>query len=67
MLCLIFSAGILSVSTAELPLGELKLPPRFQVELYAQVENARQMALGDKATVFVGSRNAGKVHASGRN
>lgn len=63
MLCLILSAGILSVSTTELPLGELKLPSGFHVELYAQVENARQMALGDKATVFVGSRNAGKVHA----
>ncbi len=63
MLCLILSAGILPVVTAELPLDELKLPSGFEIELYAQVDNARQMALGDKGTVFVGSRNAGKVHA----
>ena len=63
MLSLLLSAGILSVSTAVMPLEELKLPSGFNIELYAQVENARQMALGDKGTVFVGSRNAGKVHA----
>jgi len=63
MLTLILSAGILPVLTAGLPLDELELPPGFEIELFAQVENARQMALGDKGTVFVGSRNAGKVHA----
>lgn len=63
MLSLLLSAGILSVSAAELPLDTLELPPGFQLELYAQVENARQMALGGKGTVFVGSRKAGKVHA----
>ena len=63
MLYLILSAGIFSLFTAEPPVDELKLPAGFDVELYAQVENARQMALGDKGTVFVGSRNAGKVHA----
>lgn len=63
MLSLLLSAGILSVFTAELPLETLKLHPGFQLELYAQVDNARQMALGEKGTVFVGSRHAGKVHA----
>ena len=61
MLTLILSAGMLPVVTVELPLDELELPPGFEIELYAQVDNARQMALGDKGTVFVGSRNAGKV------
>ncbi len=38
--------------------------PDFSIEIYAQdVENARQMALGDGGTVFVGSRKAGKLWA----
>ncbi|NHZ45971.1 PQQ-dependent sugar dehydrogenase [Nitratidesulfovibrio liaohensis] len=46
----------------DLPLGELRLPPGFTVELYARVPNARQMALGTR-TLFVGSMRAGLVHA----
>lgn len=47
-----------------LPLKKLKLPAGFEIEVYASdVKNARQMALGDKGTVFVGSRGAGLVHA----
>jgi len=47
---------------ADLSLDTLKLPPGFQIELYAQVPNARQMALG-KTHLFVGSMRAGKVYA----
>ena len=47
-----------------LDLGQLTLPPGFQISVYAEnVENAREMALGPRGTVFVGSRLAGKVHA----
>lgn len=35
----------------------------FEIELYALLDNAIQIALGGRGTVFVGSRNAGKVHA----
>ena len=36
----------------------------FRVDVFAeQVENAREMALGPRGTVFVGSMRAGKVHA----
>lgn len=49
---------------ATLPLTDLVLPPGFKISLYAgDVDNARQLALGDKGTVFVGSRKAGKVYA----
>src|SRR5690606_7810954 len=49
---------------AKLPLDTIKLPPGFSIEVYAaDVPNARQMALGDKGTLFVGSRQAGRVHA----
>jgi len=46
-----------------LPLESIKLPPGFSIELVARVENAREMALGAKGTLFVGSMQAGKVHA----
>ena len=47
-----------------LPLEKIKLPPGFAIDVYATgVENARQMALGDNGTLFVGSQQAGRVHA----
>ena len=48
---------------APLPLDKLHLPPGFSISIYAEVENARQLALGRNGTVFVGSFRAGKVHA----
>ncbi len=51
-----------SVHAASLPLSSLTLPPGFQIELFARVPNARQMALG-KTMLFVGSMRAGKVYA----
>lgn len=49
---------------ADVPLEKLKLPDGFKIELYADdVPNARHMARGDKGTLFVGSRRAGKVYA----
>ncbi len=45
-------------------LALIKLPPGFEIQLFAEnVENARQLALGDHGTVFAGSRKAGLVHA----
>ena len=46
-----------------LPLADIKLPPGFVIDVYARVPNARQMALGSNGTLFVGSREAGLVHA----
>jgi glucose/arabinose dehydrogenase len=46
------------------PLGELTLPKGFHIAVYSdQVPQAREMALGSKGTVFVGSMDAGKVYA----
>jgi len=47
----------------ELPLEQIKLPPGFRIEVVARVANAREMALGAKGTLFVGSMQAGKVYA----
>ena len=42
----------------DLPLDQIKMAPGFKIELFATgVTNAREMALGSKGTVFVGSRN----------
>jgi len=47
-----------------LPLEKIKLPPGFSISIYATgVRNAREMALGSKGTLFVGSMNAGDVYA----
>jgi glucose/arabinose dehydrogenase len=45
-------------------LNEIQLPSGFQIDVYAdKVENARSMAIGDKGTLFVSTRKAGKVYA----
>ena len=45
-------------------LKNIKLPPGFSISLYASgVNSARQMAWGDKGTLFVGSFGVGTVYA----
>jgi glucose/arabinose dehydrogenase len=47
-----------STASPDLPLNLIKLPQGFTIEVYASgVANARELALGPKGTVFVGSRN----------
>ena len=42
----------------------LKVPSGFKIEMYATgLENARTLVLGDKGTIFVGTRSAGKIYA----
>ncbi len=53
-----------SASAQKLPLEKIKLPPGFEISVFADnVPNARAMALGDKGTLFVGSMRAGRVYA----
>lgn len=48
----------------KLPVAKLKLPKGFKLEVWASgIPNARTMRLGDKGTIFVGGRFAGKVFA----
>lgn len=43
---------------------DIVLPAGFEIHVYADnVDNARSMVLGDKGTLFVGSRMAGNVYA----
>lgn len=51
-------------SSSKLPLEQIKLPEGFIISIYADdVENARGMALSPSGTLFVGSRDEGKVYA----
>jgi len=60
----IIAALLLSILSFSLFAEKLIVPDGFKIETFASdVGNARQMALGDKGTVFVGSRRAGKVYA----
>ena len=48
----------------KLPMETLKVSPGFQLSIYANnVPEARQLAVGDKGTVFVGSLKSGNVYA----
>jgi glucose/arabinose dehydrogenase len=48
----------------EATLKKIKLPKGFQISLYASgVNSARQMAWGDKGTLFVGAFSVGNVYA----
>jgi len=54
----------LATAPDKLPLDKLKVPAGFNLEVYAAgMANARSLALGDKGTVFVGSRTVDKVYA----
>lgn len=56
--------GLLSIFNLPAAIEKLNVRPDFSISLFASdVENARQMVLGDKGTVFVGSRGEGKVYA----
>src|SRR5262245_38002337 len=61
--------GVLFVVTPEytasaVPLAKIKLPPGFSMSIYARdVPDARAMTLSPSGTLFVGTRQAGKVYA----
>ena len=44
-------------------LATIHLPEGFVIEPFAEVPNARQMAWGEKGTLFVGTRREGRVFA----
>src|SRR5690349_708354 len=49
--------------TGKLPLDKIKLPAGFSIEVWAEVPNARGLALGKNGTVFAGSMDEGNVYA----
>lgn len=65
----ILSAAVLSslftTPSQAQELEKLVMPDGFSIEVYARIPNARQMALGDDGTVYVGTRGdrGGRVFA----
>jgi glucose/arabinose dehydrogenase len=54
----------LPAAADKLPTAKLKLPPGFNIEVYASgIANTRSLRVGDKGTVFVGTRLGNKVTA----
>ena len=64
--CIVAAFGLLLSPAAGSPeerrLGDIKLPPGFRIAAYADVPNARSMTLGERGTLFVGTRR-GEVYA----
>jgi glucose/arabinose dehydrogenase len=50
-------------TAAELDLDDIELPRGFAIEVYANVPNARSLALADNDVVFVSNRRASSVYA----
>jgi glucose/arabinose dehydrogenase len=63
LIALLLTSSAAPARSETLPLDKIKLPPGFTIELVARVPNAREMALGAKGTLFVGSMSGGKVYA----
>ncbi|HKA77883.1 MAG TPA: PQQ-dependent sugar dehydrogenase [Pseudolabrys sp.] len=58
------AAPPLPAAADKLPTAQLKLPPGFNIEVYASgIANTRSLRVGDKGTVFVGTRFGNKVTA----
>ncbi len=54
----------LPAAADKLPTAQLKLPPGFNIEVYSSgIANARSLRIGEKGTVFVGTRLGNKVTA----
>ncbi len=62
--CLSGSVCMPTIQGGDPRLEDITLPPGFRISIYAgEVPNARGMALGDRGTLFVGSRDKGLVTA----
>lgn len=46
-----------------LPLDKIKLPAGFTIEVFAEVDNARSMAMSPAGVLYIGNRNGDKVYA----
>jgi len=59
-----FAIEMTGKPSKDLPVNKLKAPSGFKVEVWAEgMPGARSMALGDKGTVFVGTRQLKEMYA----
>jgi glucose/arabinose dehydrogenase len=57
------SQAALSDYAKTLPLDKIKLPEGFKISVFAEVDNARSMAISPSGVIYVGNRNGDKVYA----
>lgn len=57
------AAAAVTEASASLPLNTIKLPAGFTIAVYAEVEDARSMAMSPSGTLFIGNRSEDKVYA----
>jgi len=57
------SSPAITGASASLPLDKIKLPAGFSISVFAEVDNARSLAVSPNGTIFVGNRNEDKVYA----
>jgi len=57
------SGPAIAGASSGLPLDKIKLPKGFSISVFAEVDNARSMAISPAGTIFVGNRNEDKVYA----
>ncbi|ALG69296.2 PQQ-dependent sugar dehydrogenase [Beggiatoa leptomitoformis] len=61
---LLFFAQISHATSPELLIKQLQIPADFQLSIYAEVPEARSLAVDEKTgTVYVGSRSGNTIHA----
>ena len=64
LFAILMLAGLAADSKQRVLLNQIKLPPGFEISLYADsLEDARSLALGKMGTLFVSTRSEGKVYA----
>ncbi|PZR29654.1 MAG: sorbosone dehydrogenase [Azospira oryzae] len=57
------ATAAITEASADLPLQRIKLPKGFLIKVYAEVEDARSMALSPSGTLFIGNKGEDKVYA----
>jgi glucose/arabinose dehydrogenase len=57
------SEAALTDYSKTLPLEKIKMPAGFKIDVFAEVDNARSLAISPSGTVYIGNRNGDKVYA----
>lgn len=57
------SVAALTDYAKSLPLDKIKLPTGFKIDVYAEVNNARSLAISPSGIIYVGNRDGDKVYA----
>ncbi len=60
---LLLSFLLVEAALADVDLADISLPAGFSIEVYAEVPNARSLALGNDGVVYVSNRRADSIYA----